>query len=244
MRAAMLAGGRQAYGSHRGACATYGVMPESVAEVTVPFKSDLVLADGVVHRSRRPLAKTRVLDGIRVCSVERALLDAASVCSELEVETAVEAALLKRLTTEERLWTALIAEGGRGVPGSARFRKVLENRPRGRPARSVLEVLTGRLLRKNGVTGFVRNFRVTGLDGTSFEIDFAFVDQMVALEVDGKAFHSTRTQTAKDRKRQKRLEALGWRFVRVGWHDVVLRPNWVLEQLALAFEANCALLST
>ncbi len=210
-------------------------MPESVVEFTVSFASDLVLTDGIVHRSRRPLAHTRVIGGIRVCSLERALLDAAGVCSELELETAIEAALLKKLTTEQRLWTVLITDGGRGVPGSTRFRTVLENRPHGRPARSVLEVLTSQLLRRNSIRGFIRNFEVRAPDGTRFEIDFGFVDQTVALEVDGKAFHSTRTQSAKDRRRQRQLEALGWHFVRVGWHDVVLRPEWVLKQLALAF---------
>jgi len=239
MRAAMLAGGPATVASHRGGAAVYGVMEPSVVEVTVPIRNDLELNGGIVHRTRRPLTKSRVINGIRVCSLERVLFDLASVCTEVEVECAVEAALRQRLTTEARLWIALVEEGGPGVPGTALFRRVLETRPKGRPARSILEVLTARLLRRRGIRDFVRNHPVE-VNGDRFEIDFAFLVLKIALEVDGKAFHSTRTQTKGDIERQRKLEAAGWLFVRVGWSDVLLRPDCVIEQLRNAFADRCA----
>lgn len=231
MRAAVVAGCPKTRASHRGALAVYGVFPASIVEVTVPYSTELTLSGVVVHRSRRPLTRARVVNGIAVTSLERALLDGASVCTEEELECAVEASLRQVKTTEERLWSVLICEGGRGVPGTTALRHVLETRPNGRPARSVLEVMATRLLRRRGIDGFVRNCETVGENGKTYELDFAFLDQRVVLEVDGKAYHSTASQLGRDKNRQRALEAAGWRFLRVGWFDVVTRPEWVVAQL-------------
>ncbi|MDP1793592.1 MAG: DUF559 domain-containing protein [Acidimicrobiales bacterium] len=199
--------------------------------MVVPFENRLRLRGATVIRTRRPLKGCRVLDDVPVVSVERALLDAASLVDELALEILVEASLLKQKTTDERLWIALIEQGGRGVEGSALFRRVLERRPHGRPARSVLEILTTRLLQDNGIDDFVRN-HVVEIGKRRYELDFAFVQARVVLEVDGRAFHSTASQVGRDRSRQAALEAEGWRFLRVSWFDVVCRPQEVLAALA------------
>jgi very-short-patch-repair endonuclease len=55
----------------------------------------------------------------------------------------------------------------------------------------------------------------------SYRVDFAVVDPehpekvIMAVEADGAGFHSSKEQIASDRKRQRELEQLGWRFVRL-----------------------------
>lgn len=230
-------GGDDMFATAQPALVMHGVLDHTdEVVVVVPYGKRLRLQNATVIRTRRPLTRTRVLDGVPVVSVERALLDAAALLDATALECAVEAALLRSKTTETRLWITLVEQGGRGVRGSNALRRVLVNRPHGRPARSVLEVLAGRMLRTANLGGFVRNY-TTAVHDVRYELDFAFVTQRVVLEVDGKAFHTTASQVGRDRKRQAALEAAGWRFLRVSWFDVVCAPERVVADLAALLAA-------
>lgn len=108
----------------------------------------------------------------------------------------------------------------------------MTNRPKGKPARSFLELEVLDLIRASDMPLPRRNHDVIDGNGQKREIDLCYVAQRGAIEVDGAAFHSTATQTASDRKRQKALEAVGFRFVRVTWRDAFDRPGWVIEQVS------------
>jgi hypothetical protein len=193
-----------------------------------------------VHRPRRAVLRPQFVDGIPVTPIERALLDYASAASVELVERAVESALLKRLTTEERIWLTIAEFSCFGCRGTGRLKGVMTNRPEGKPARSVLEILVLDLLRKRGVPLPIRNHDVM-VDGKPVaEIDLAFVARLFALEADGAAFHSTSTQRKKDKARQKMLEALGWTFLRVTWFDLVTRPDWIVSQVRAALGVSSA----
>lgn len=53
------------------------------------------------------------------------------------------------------------------------------------------------------------------LDG-QYRLDFAVPQVRLAVEIDGKRWHSTPAQLAADERRQQHLERLGWTFVRWG----------------------------
>ena len=55
----------------------------------------------------------------------------------------------------------------------------------------------------------VPQYRVGG-----YRIDLAFPYQMIAIECDGKAYHSTPKQKARDRKKDKFLRDRGWTVLR------------------------------
>lgn len=228
-----------AVASHRSAAFLLGLDAEPVGVELTVTQSDRPSPKGVhVYRSRRPLTRVRRINGIPVTSVERTLIDLAAVLDLEPLERSVESALLQRKTTEERIYVALIAEGGRGVRGTKRLWRLMHDRPRGRPARSVFEIRTTHLLRDGGLTGFVRNYPVL-VDGESFEIDNAFVDEMVAIEADGAAFHSTRTQRERDARRQRKLEAVGWRFRRVAYVETITgRDQLVADVRALLMNTS------
>lgn len=53
-----------------------------------------------------------------------------------------------------------------------------------------------------------------------YRIDFAYVPALIAIELDGHATHSSPAAIAADRRRQRELEKLGWRFIRFGGQEV------------------------
>ncbi len=55
-------------------------------------------------------------------------------------------------------------------------------------------------------------YTITDAEGDVARVDFAFVDQRVAVEYDGE-WHALRTQLTKDRRRMNRIDAAGWRIV-------------------------------
>lgn len=204
---------------------------EGQVEVIVPRDGSPRPRGVRVHRPRRAVLRPHFVDGIPVAPIERALLDYASGASVELVERVVESALLKRLTTEARIWLTIAEFSSFGCRGTTRLKGVMMNRPDGKPARSVLEILVLDVLRKAGVPLPTRNHDVT-VDGKVVgEIDLAWIARMFALEADGAAFHSTSTQRKKDKARQQKLEALGWVFLRVTWFDLVTRPEWIVSEV-------------
>jgi very-short-patch-repair endonuclease len=57
--------------------------------------------------------------------------------------------------------------------------------------------------------------------GRSYYLDFALPDQMIAIECDGAAYHSTKRQKTADARRQAELERLGWTFLRFTGSEIV-----------------------
>ncbi|HVV36741.1 MAG TPA: DUF559 domain-containing protein [Acidimicrobiales bacterium] len=196
-----------------------------------------------VFRSRRGTGPKSFADGLPATCVERTLVDYAAIASPLLVERAVEDVLNRGLSTETRVWEGLIRYGGRGVTGTKRLRRVLMRRPSGRPAKSILEILLGPVLDRAGLPPSVRNHPVT-VDGKNYEIDRAWVREMVALEADSKAWHGTATASANDREKAKALESIGFAVVRTNWDEVVNHPELLVAKLELAFCEGSPVLNT
>jgi len=86
------------------------------------------------------------------------------------------------------------------------------------------------LLREAGITGWTANHRVRA--GTSrYMLDVAFAAQRLAVEVDGRAFHSDARAFQRDRHRQNDLVAAGWTVLRFTWSDIVERPDYVIQAI-------------
>jgi very-short-patch-repair endonuclease len=90
-----------------------------------------------------------------------------------------------------------------------------------------------RLLREAGITGFVANLPVR-VAGRVLRIDVAFPDPRLAIEVDGRAYHSSADRFQADRTRQNKLVNDGWRVLRFTWADIMQRPEMVVAQIRSA----------
>lgn len=96
-------------------------------------------------------------------------------------------------------------------------------------AASHAERLLVRMLRGAGITGWELGHRVHG-----FLIDLAFPVQRVAIEVDGWAWHVTADRFIDDRRRQNALVNARWTILRFTWHDLVARPDEVVQEIRAA----------
>ncbi|MEO8330441.1 MAG: type IV toxin-antitoxin system AbiEi family antitoxin domain-containing protein, partial [Candidatus Nanopelagicales bacterium] len=73
----------------------------------------------------------------------------------------------------------------------------------------VAEKLAVRLLRESAITGWRANHSIK-LHGNVVIVDIAFVAVLLAIEIDGFAFHSSPERFQRDRNRQNALIAAGW----------------------------------
>ena len=121
-----------------------------------------------------------------------------------------------------------------GKPGVAQMREIA-----GEVARdigSVAEKLAAELLDAAGITGWQANHRVR-IKGHTFYLDIAFVDAHLAIEIDGRAFHSDNRWQA-DLRRQNLLLNAGWLVLRFTWADLTERPKLFIVQVTEALVAT------
>ncbi len=231
--AACMAAGVGAAASHRSAAVLWALrgFEQAPVEVTVPADRCPRLHDVVLHRRSPDALTTR--RGIPVTSPAATLLVLGAVVSPDRFESAVEDAILRRLTTVERLAEMVERHGRPGRSGVAALRRVLEERGAGAAAtESVLEDRMAGLLRQAGIDDFERQYQVGGV-----RLDFACPARKLGVEVQGLAFHSGADDLQRNCRKLNRLLALGWRILQFTWADIRYRPDDVLAQLAMAMAA-------
>lgn len=199
--AAVLAAGDGAVLSHRSAAVLWGIHRSNAAkiDVTVPrtcgFRSTRTIA---VHRPRLPPAHTTHA-GIRVTTPGRTLQDLATAVPRRTLEKAAEMAEALRLHVEL----------DPDHPGAARLDAVLEHHDLDHTTRSPLE--DDFLVRcdRHGIPRPLVNTYVEG-----FEVDFVWPEARLIVETDSRTHHGTAAAFERDRARDARLTAAGWRVVR------------------------------
>jgi very-short-patch-repair endonuclease len=225
--AAVLACGDHAVLSHRSAAAAQGLAPEDDSElsVTVPLGSCRHRPGIRVNRSSLAPQDVRLREGVPVTSPERTLLDLAADSPPLFLERAVEDARRRRLLTGRSLLAALERTPKR--KGSAALRELLR-RERG-PAltRSAAERRLLEVVRKARLPEPDFNLRVG-----AYELDAAWPDAGLVVEVDGYEFHSSRSAFERDRERDAVLAAAGWQVIRVTWRQLMEEPEAVVARVA------------
>lgn len=134
-----------------------------------------------VHRSAvlHPRDVTTV-SGFRITTPPRTLIDIVRVVPELEVEYALEDALRRGLTSEERIRWQMQTEPKR--PGTGAIMKLLDDRGPGRPAGSRFEIRARRCLTAAGLPRPNRQHPVLLPDGGVFYIDLAYPHRKLAIE--------------------------------------------------------------
>ncbi len=102
----------------------------------------------------------------------------------------------------------------------------------GRPADSVLEfrfhVGPGQL----GLPRYEYQYPVQ-IGRRTYRIDFAYPSVLLAIEVEGYEFHSSKEAVAYDRERRNQLALSGWTVLCFGWDRVVNDPVGVAQDILL-----------
>ena len=87
------------------------------------------------------------------------------------------------------------------------------------------------LIRRAGITGWKTNLHIFDVAGLIGEIDVAFPAVRLAIEVDGRAWHSAADRFEWDRRKQNRLELAGWKVLRFTWEEITRRPEKVIADI-------------
>jgi very-short-patch-repair endonuclease len=224
--AAVLWAGRDATLSGPAAAWWHGLLAEfpGIVDVTVSQRRCPGLRPKVRVRRRdlHPEDRTR-RRGLAVTARPLTVLEAAVALGPPGGELLDRA--LQRGVGFEDVYRAHCRNLGRyGSPEAARLLVAAADR-----AASAAERLVIKLLRTAGLTGWEHGHWVGG-----YELDFAFLEQRVAIEVDGWAWHSDVDRFRHDRQRQNALVLAGWTILRFTWHDLTRRPEAVVAEIRAA----------
>ncbi|MDQ1665917.1 MAG: hypothetical protein QOH75_1948 [Actinomycetota bacterium] len=203
--------------------------------VDVPWPQPFVIVQVTSRREpsgitvlRDPPADEDVVlrDGVMITSRPRTVVDCLRVLPMRTGSDLLDRVLQQRwITFEDLVFRTHELTGRRGVP------KLVGQIRTARPGtRSEAERLMVRLLRRAGITGWRANFP---LDGVGV-LDLAFLTRRVAIEIDGRAWHSAGDRFQADRRRQNRLVLQGWTVLRFTWEDLTCRPHQVIAQVRAA----------
>ncbi len=215
--AAVLAGGVGALLSHTTAAAALGLRPidpDGPRHVTGTACAR-PSAEGVCfHRVRRIDDDERsVIRGIPVTCAGRTLVDLAGMLGRREVELAVATARRQGLIRPEELSALLLRYRRRR--GTALLRAVVEEEGGPPFTRSVAERRCLDLFESAGLPRPLANARVG-----PYELDFLWPDVGVAVEVDGRAYHSADPRFEGDRRKDAWLRARSIQVVRLTWRQI------------------------
>jgi very-short-patch-repair endonuclease len=92
-----------------------------------------------------------------------------------------------------------------------------------------------RLLRDAGITGWKAN-RPVVLDDFTCYVDVLFRNLKLAIEIDGRLFHTGADVFETDRSRQNQLVLDGWCVLRFTWTMIEEQPETVLAMVREAIE--------
>jgi very-short-patch-repair endonuclease len=125
---------------------------------------------------------------------------------------------------------------GPGRSGCGVLGTILDERALGDAVNdSLLEPRMGRLLRRAGLQPAIFHYVITTPGGVFLaEVDFAYPEIRLAIEVDGFKVHGSPGAMSKDFVRQNGLVPYGWHVLRFTWRQVVREPEMVARTIAAA----------
>ena len=150
---------------------------------------------------------------------------------------------LKDSRRHEKYWKELLsaelARLGNGPRGRSQAQWIITHADAGCASPGEARVLYE--LCAAGLTGMRTQVEVH-TRGRRYFIDCAFTAEKVGIEFDGRAKYgedarSIHSSLARERERQRHLEAEGWHIIRVGWHDLD-HPDELVAQVRAALAAR------
>lgn len=181
----------------------------------------------VVHRRRRATSGVvRLTSGLVVTAPELSLIDA---WPELPADDR-RALLINRIRDGRLRTTNLRAALDRGTPGRREIQRMVELVEAG--CQSELEIWGVAHVFAHPSLPPARAQRPVRLRGRTVYLDRAYDDVLVAVELDGAAFHFRPEQRERDMARDAELAALGWLVLRFSYRRLHADPDGVRAEIA------------
>jgi very-short-patch-repair endonuclease len=219
-RAALLACGDKSVLGHRTACMLWRFRHDELfpLSVIVPNNRGRKIDRVQVRRMQLGRREWMTLDGLRVTTPARTIVDMAGELSPREMRRLVERAQDLRRFDPNRI--EIVLERNPRRPGCRPLLHLIALlKPDADGAKSYLERLFLTLIRKAGLPKPGVNVKIEGR-----ERDFVWRNQRLVIEVDGYAFHSSKQAIARDKKRDRELTAALWRPARFTYEEVAFEP--------------------
>jgi very-short-patch-repair endonuclease len=175
-----------------------------------------------VHR-RRASFEVTTRKGIRVTTPECTIIDMAAGQSREETEAMINEAIIRRLTTQQKVRAAADAAGRR--PGAKELRRIMDIRTfrftRSQLERAFIPIALS--------AGLPRPLTAQVVNG--YEVDFYWPELGLVVETDGLTFHRTAAQQAEDLKRDQTHMAAGLTCCRFSHGQIRYEPKRVGQVL-------------
>lgn len=224
---AVLACGPGAVVSHRTGASLHGLLQYDGAklEVTVPGQAPCPRRGLTTYRSATLTPReVTLLNNIPCTTVGRTLFDLAEVVDRRRLERAFDQAEILQLFDLHAIEDQL--ERNRNRRGARIVRDVLEEHYLGStPTESALEEAFLALCRRAGLPlPEVQQWLLLPDGGPPIRADFLWRMQRVVVETDGDRYHRTAQNRRRDRRKDQRLTAHGFRPLRTDWRQATRRP--------------------
>jgi very-short-patch-repair endonuclease len=181
-----------------------------------------------LHRVRKlPRDEITAIDSVPVTTIARTILDVAGTASRSELERMI--ALAEREHDVARAVLIALVDRYPTRRGARTLRALLGAPEDAALTRSQAEERLLRLLRRAQLPPPQVNARVVGI-----EVDFFWRAERLIVEVDGFAFHSSRSTFESDRRRDTMLLARGYRVLRLTWRQISNEPEATLVRIGQA----------
>jgi hypothetical protein len=239
---AVLAGGPTCVASHRSAAALHGFdgFRPGPVEVTVR-RGRNYRPEGIRVHTSVDLGRTErcVIDNIPATTPMRTLLDLGSVVHLHRLEEAFDSAERDGAVDRVELGYTRQLFSCRGRAGLGPIATLVDQR-QGEQPRSVLERRMLRLLDTHCLPQPRCQHRIVRPDGQLADLDFAYPEARIAIEVEGHVGHATRRQRQNDARRGTQVSLDGWTLLRFTWEDVTERPTYVAQAVRDALRGSRA----
>ena len=225
--AALLACGPDAALSHRTAATLWRLRSDAPLpiDITTSTSHGRKHARLTTHRTSVHPLDALVIDGLRVTTPSRTIVDLASTLTGRALRDLVERAQDLRRFDRDDLEAAL-ARASRQA-GTRRLADLIAlMSPDTDNARSHLERLFLRLARRAGLPRPIANHEIAGRAR-----DFVWPEKRLVVETDGYRYHSSKEARRRDNHRDRELTARGWRPVRFTFEEIAFQRDEVAREL-------------
>lgn len=182
---------------------------------------------------RGPVDALSAPGGLRLSPPLDGLVDALACLGAEAGERLLDRALQRHYTSLRDFSAVVEGRLGRGSHGAAILRQLRDAANGG--TRSEAERRMAALLKRTKTGPWIANYPLMDdLGNLVAEIDFALKSLRIAIEVDGRAFHSDRHAFERDRRRQNLLVLDGWLVLRFTWEQITRDPKAVIACIIAA----------
>ena len=225
--------------SHRSALALWGLAPPGgPVHLTVELSRSARGSTGIVlHRTRELRDTIRRIESMPVSCVERAVVDAwgnPGGLSRADLRAAAISAVRRRLCLPRQLGEEI----GRRPCLRSRAALIGLVALLADGCQSELEIWGClNVLRGPGMPPFVQQRRIK-VGAESFSLDAAYDEVMLAVEMDGAAWHGSTEQRERDIRRDALLATVGWQTLRFGFRRLTTLPDGCRRDIRDAYDAR------